>query len=258
MISLKHKGQLARIDIGELTGYSVEGHEYMHQKGSPGWRNTDTEMFPIIGPTAEADFRIQTPKGMAVQDQHGLLREVPYELIKQSETQATYLKKYKAGNRVVNSKYPEKSDEKELFWPYDFEFEKRIRILESGLSVSFKINAEKGMPFMLGYHPAFRLSVKNPIIKANGRSISLAEVLAVGSRALQVPDCNDIVLNDSKRLRIKTEGFKSFMLWTEVPNMVCIEPITFYPYVVEQRNLHRGFQTMESSSATFKVTISPK
>ncbi|MFH6602184.1 aldose 1-epimerase [Maribacter algicola] len=258
MISLKIKDRWARVDNGELIGYSVDGHEFMHQKGSPGWRNTDTEMFPIIGPTAEAGFQVQTPKGTAVQDQHGLLREMPYELISQSETQATYLKKYKAGSRVVNSKYPEKSDEKELFWPYDFEFEKRIRILESGLSVSFKINAENGMPFMLGYHPAFRLSVKNPNVKANGRSISLAEVLAVGSRALHVPDCNEIVLSDAKRLRIKTEGFKSFMLWTEVPNMVCIEPITFYPYAVEQRNLHQGFQTLESSSASFKVTISPE
>ncbi|MGB5667231.1 MAG: aldose 1-epimerase, partial [Maribacter sp.] len=75
MVVLKVDKQKVKIDAGELVGYLVDAHEYIHQKGSPGWRNSDTEMFPIIGPTADADFKVKTPNGIAVQDQHGLLRE---------------------------------------------------------------------------------------------------------------------------------------------------------------------------------------
>ncbi len=61
MIELKFSNQSVKIDAGELVGYKIEGHQYIHQKGSLGWQNSDTEMFPIIGPTAEAvQFKIST------------------------------------------------------------------------------------------------------------------------------------------------------------------------------------------------------
>ena len=70
--TLQHNAQTVRIDDGELIAYLVGAREYIHQKGSPGWRSSDTEMFPIIGPTAEAGFAVETPRGKATQDQHGL------------------------------------------------------------------------------------------------------------------------------------------------------------------------------------------
>lgn len=72
MVQLKNKDTVIGIDQGELVSYVFSGHQFMHQKGSPGWGSTDTEMFPIIGPVNEADFRVKTPKGKAIQDQHGL------------------------------------------------------------------------------------------------------------------------------------------------------------------------------------------
>ena len=90
--------------MGELIGYRVGDFEYMHQKGSPGWRSTDTEMFPIIGPTADAHFEVRTSRGIAVQDQHGLLREMPYELMEQSDSHAIFRKTYSAGTKIINSK----------------------------------------------------------------------------------------------------------------------------------------------------------
>ncbi|MDX1760018.1 MAG: aldose 1-epimerase, partial [Arenibacter algicola] len=158
MVKLKLHDQLVKIDEGELVGYSAEGHEYIHQKGSPGWRNSDTEMFPIIGPTNEANFRVTTPKGAAVQDQHGLLREMAYQLVSQTETKAIFRKQYVSGTPIKNSKYPSKSTEEYLSWPYNFEFTKSFEILENGLRIQFKIIGEEGMPFMLGYHPAFKLN----------------------------------------------------------------------------------------------------
>ena len=257
MVKLKLHDQLVKIDEGELVGYSAEGHEYIHQKGSPGWRNSDTEMFPIIGPTNEANFRVTTPKGAAVQDQHGLLREMAYQLVSQTETKAIFRKQYVSGTPIKNSKYPSKSTEEYLSWPYNFEFTKSFEILENGLRIQFKIIGEEGMPFMLGYHPAFKLTSEKASIKTAERTIALKEVLDVGSRALPVMDCNSLTLVDVGELIIKTEGFGNFMLWTEVPNMLCIEPITFYPYAVSQKKLHSGFQPVNRSENIFSVIIQP-
>ena len=257
MVQLKNNNSIVKIDAGELVGYQVNGHEFIHQKGSPGWGSADTEMFPIIGPVNEADFRVKTPKGDAIQDQHGLLRQMDYELEHQTDTSAVFAKEYQSGTEVSNSKFPEKSTEKALSWPYDFRFEKSFLLTDDSLEVHFKVSGEEGMPFMLGYHPAFKLHSKSPIIVAQGKEISLDEVLAVGSRALQVADCTSITLKDEKEITIATEGFGNFMCWTEVRNMVCIEPIYFYPYAVEQVNLHQGFQKLKDA-AQFKVILNPK
>ena len=257
MVKLKLQDQIVTIEEGEFVGYTVAGHEFIHQKGSPGWRNSDTEMFPIIGPTNGANFRVTTPKGAAVQDQHGLLREMAYQLVSQTDTKAVFRKQYVSGTPIKNSKYPSKSSEEYLSWPYNFEFTKSFQILENGIKIQFNITGEEGMPFMLGYHPAFKLYSENVSIRTSDRTIALQEVLDAGSRALPVLDCDSLTLMDKGKLSIKTEGFGNFMLWTEVPNMLCIEPISFYPYAVNQEDLHLGFQTVNMSEKIFSVIIQP-
>lgn len=257
MTTLKHKDHEVKIEVGELVGYQVDGYEFMHQKGNPGWRSVDTEMFPLIGPTNEADFKVQTPKGFAVQDQHGLLREMEYELTEHTASKAVFSKNYTANTTVINSKYPAKSTAEKLSWPYDFEFVKTFELTGDALEVTFTISGEEGMPFMLGYHPAFMLHSKNAIISTTSQDITIPEVMAVGSRALQVPKTDTITLKDEKSIQITSEGFSHFMLWTEVPNMVCIEPITFYPYAVAQENLAEGFTRLKKEPAVFKVVLKP-
>ncbi|MEC3965329.1 aldose 1-epimerase [Flagellimonas halotolerans] len=257
MVTLKTNTSVVKIDAGELVGYEVKGHEFIHQKGSPGWGSADTEMFPIIGPVNESDFRVKTPKGEAIQDQHGLLRQMAYELGHQTDTSAVFVKQYRSGTEVPNSKFPEKSTEALLSWPYDFRFEKSFLLTDDGLEIHFKIYGEKGMPFMLGYHPAFKLHSKSPMIVTEDKAIALDEVLEAGSRAFQVEDCTSITLKDEKQITIETEGFGNFMCWTEVRNMVCIEPISFYPSAVNQTRLHKGFQKLEET-AEFKVILKPE
>lgn len=257
MVNLSSGKAKARIEEGELVSYQLNDFEYIHQKESPGWRNSDTEMFPVIGPTAEAGFRVHVPRGNAIQDQHGLLRELDYELLSSTETTAQYVKSYKAGTVINNSKFPDKSTAQLLIWPFNFEFYKSFEITENSLEISFRISGEKDMPFMLGYHPAFKLNTNDPAIIAENQTFSLDAVLAAGSRALEVADCQNIVLKDQRKLSIKTEGFSHFMLWTEVPNMICIEPITFYPYAVDQMQLHDGFDYLSDEDRNFKVTLIP-
>ena len=75
------------IDKGQLSSFKKDDYEYIHQVGSPGWGKSDDEMFPIIGPTDEANFKVKTPKGEAILDQHGLLRELTYALLLQQPPQ---------------------------------------------------------------------------------------------------------------------------------------------------------------------------
>ncbi|MEP0132406.1 MAG: aldose 1-epimerase [Eudoraea sp.] len=257
MVNLSSGKAKVRIEEGELVSYQVNDFEYIHQKGSPGWRNSDTEMFPVIGPTADAGFRVHVPRGNAIQDQHGLLRELDYELLSSTGTTAQYVKSYKAGTVINNSKFPDKSTARLLIWPFNFEFYKSFKLSEKSLEISFRISGEKDMPFMLGYHPAYKLYTDKPTVIAEDQTISLDSVLAAGSRALEVADCQSIVLKDQKKLSIKTEGFSHFMLWTEVPNMICVEPITFYPYAVDQMQLHDGFDYLTDDDRNFKVTLIP-
>lgn len=256
-ILLSSGNQTVKIEAGELVGFTMAGIEFIHQKGSPGWRNSDTEMFPIIGPTEKINFRVDTPKGKAIQDQHGLLRELAYEVLEITATKAVYFKRYQANTGIKNSKFPKKSTEPELAWPYDFEFTKTFQLTNEGLQITFTITGEKGMPFMLGYHPAFRLTSSNATIQTKDRGVSLAEVMAVGSRALHVPNCDKVVLIDSQSIEISTIGFGGFMLWTEVANMICIEPITFYPYAVTQENLQEGFTNLDTDKKVYSVFLKP-
>ncbi len=257
MITLEHLDQSVIIDEGELISYQVEGYEFMHQKGEPGWGNTDTEMFPIIGPTEAAGYRVQVPKGNAVQDQHGHLRELRYHLNAQEKHSAIYTKEYQAGTLVSNSKYPKRSKAPKLIWPFNFRFEKKFYLGDEGLKITFTVSGERDMPYMLGYHPAFRLRLPDARVVGGGKSVRLAEVMAAGDKALEIPETDSLVLEDEKRIGVSTRGFGSFMLWSPSPNMICVEPVTFYPYAVEQTSLHEGFRFLHQEDVEFEVSLIP-
>ncbi|WP_088324177.1 aldose 1-epimerase [Polaribacter tangerinus] len=225
------------IENGELISYKVDHTEYMHQKGSKGWRNTDIEMFPVIGPTSKDDYRVQTPKGVAILDQHGLLRELEYSLIYSSDNCVKYQKKYTKNTLLKNNKFPEKSPKKEVFWPFDFTFEKEFILVNNKLTINFTLISEKGMPFMLGYHPAFLLSnTGKETIFSDSKKIGLKEVYNAGHNAYPFLKTDTLTLENINKsdIKITTKGFNNFMLWTQVDNMLCIEPISQYTsYVTE-------------------------
>jgi len=228
------KNSIVKIEKGELISYKKDREELMHQKGNPGWRNSDTEMFPIIGPTEANKFIISTPKGNYNQDQHGLLRELTYNLVEDcSNTSAVYQKKYAAYTAVENSKYPEKSSVRLVSWPYSFTFFKKYELSNNSLKITFEINAEIGMPFMLGYHPAFMLNGNlDEIISVEKHEISMSKIMEGGDTAYPILNTNEIKLikKNGSNIALKITGFNNFMLWTPVNNMLCMEPITAYPY----------------------------
>lgn len=251
---------VVKIEKGELISLVKNNLEYIHQKGAPGWRNSDTEMFPIIGPTASNNFVVETPKGNCIQDQHGLLRELNYTVVNQTTGTVSYKKEYIVNTKIKNSKYPNKSPEPYVFWPYDFSFIKKYEIKNDTLVISFSIESEINMPFMLGYHPAFLLSGnKKETIVSKNETISIDTILKQGSIAYPVKNSDTICLEkeDGNIVKIKTTGFDNFMLWTEVNNMVCIEPITKYPYTNNKKLLPEMFTTSKGKEY-FEVVIDIK
>ncbi len=256
-IQLKNLNSAAIIINGELTSFKKNGFEFIHQKGNKGWRNSDDEMFPVIGPTAKNNFIVHTKKGDAIQDQHGLLREIKYTAISSDENSAKFTKKYTKNTHIKNSKFPVKSTEEHLFWPFDFTFEKNFRLENDVLKIDFIINSEKGMPFMLGYHPAFLLSDSgNEILISDDKKITLSDVYKAGSNAFPVLNTDKITLKNIDRndVEISTKGFNNFMLWTEVNNMLCIEPITQYTSYTDQKFSEENMSLSEGKNI-FSVEI---
>lgn len=248
---------VVKIEKGELISYQKKGIEYIHQKGNKGWRRSDDEMFPVIGPTAKNNYRMHTKKGDAVQDQHGLLRELNYTLNASDNSCASFKKSYLKSTRIKNSKFPLKSSEEYLFWPYDFVFEKIFTLTNNRLKIDFIINSEKEMPFMLGYHPAFLLSnTGKETLFSNGKEITLAEIYTAGHNAFPVLNSNTIVLKNCGKndLEISNTGFDNFMLWTEVDNMLCIEPISQYTSYTNQ-NFSEKNMRLSAGENRFSVEL---
>ena len=259
LVYLKNNNCTVIIEKGELVSFKKDGVEYIHQKGSKGWRNSDIEMFPIIGPTSKNKHTVHTKKGDAIQDQHGLLRELEYVLISSTEKIGHYIKEYQKNTKIRNSKFPEKSIEKDLSWPFDFTFEKKFHLEKNTLKIDFIITSNKGMPYMLGYHPAFLLSNSGEeTLIVNGKKITLSEIQEAGHNAYPVLNTEKIVLKNINRshLEISTTGFQNFMLWTQVENMLCIEPVTQYTSYTDQKFSEDNMRLSEGKNYfSFKVKI---
>ena len=256
-VILKNKKTRVVIENGELISFQKDNNEYIHQKGSKGWRNSDIEMFPIIGPLSKNNFSVQTKKGTAIQDQHGLLRELPYTLISSSDDTAKFTKRYKKNTAIKNSKFPKKSTEEEVFWPFDFIFEKQFTLVDTLLKIDFVITSEKGMPFMLGYHPAFLLSdTGKETVIARGEKISLNTIYKAGHNAFPVLNSSAVTLENigKSNLDLSITGFNNFMLWTPANNMLCIEPITQYTSYTDEKFSEKNMR-LSSGKELFSVTI---
>ena len=115
------------------------------------------------------------------------------------------------------------------------------------------------MPFMLGYHPAFLLSnTGKETFISKDTLYNLTDVYKAGSNAFAILNSDTIVLKniDKKDLQITTKGFDNFMLWTEVDNMVCIEPITQYTSYTNQKFSEKNM-SLSKGKNTFSVAIKP-
>lgn len=253
------KNSIVKIERGELISYFKNNEELIHQKGNPGWHRSEIEMFPIIGPTSANNNQVSTQKGKCIQDQHGFIRDLKYHIIKKNQNIAILEKIYTANTKIKNHRFPKYSNEEFVFWTYDFSFKKSFELENNSLKINFEFHSEKGMPFMFGFHPTFKLSGKgNEHIKVKDQNITIDDVMEKGGAAYPFFDVNQISLikKDGQNIILKTEGFNNIMFWTEVKNMVCLEPITQYPDI-ETQNYSEKNMRISNGKEVFLVEIIP-
>jgi galactose mutarotase-like enzyme len=162
MLVLHHGALTAAINPRnqQLVSLQKNGVEYMHGGGKPenerdpGWPNSEIIMFPIVGPAL--DGKIHTPKGTIPMGQHGIVRYLPFTLTHATQNEATYTLHYAANDAVPTPKG-------ETPWPYSFSIEKKYTLTDNGLEFLARVTNESGepMPYMFGWHPAFRFDSLN-------------------------------------------------------------------------------------------------
>ena len=112
---------------------------------------------------------------------------------------------------------------------------------------------------MLGYHPAFMLNGhSDEVVTTNKQEISIPEIQKGGDTAYPILNTSEISLikKIGLSLKIQTKGFHNFMLWTPATNMLCIEPITAYPYTGSEMLSKNLFNTSNGVDV-FDVEITP-
>ena len=65
---------------------------------------------------------------------------------------------------------------------------------------------------------------------------------------------NGLKNNNRNDVEISTKNFNNFMLWTDVNNMLCIEPITHYTSYTEQKFFEKNMR-LSTGKNSFSVTI---
>ncbi|MFP4402239.1 MAG: aldose 1-epimerase [Candidatus Nanoarchaeia archaeon] len=215
-------------------------------------------MFPIIGPAN--NYSVQTQEGEATLDQHGIARVLNYQNTFSSQTSATYVMKYEKNSQYKNPKHNNDSTRPEnMFWPYSFKLTKTFNLTNKSLQINFQITRDDLMPFMFGYHPAFKLSdTMQEYIEINNKNVPLRDIMETGNEAYKIENCRNAILRtrDEKNVdvEVSTQGFDNLMLWAPSEHMVCIEPITHLPMPQKPINFN---EIPSSKNSEFSVIIKP-
>lgn len=252
-------GKLKALIIdGSLRSFQKKKQEWIHHPDAAGWNKSDDEMFPVIGATSSVDYQLYMDDKKAFLDQHGLIRALKWSLIGSNEHSALFEVRYTQNTSVSNPKFPLKSPQKTLQWPYSFVMRKHFSLSDNKLTIRFEVEAPEGMPYQMGYHPAFKLESTEVVLQCSDQKHPFEEIFKAGHGAYPLLNCSEVILSDGRRrkLHISTEGFGHIMCWTEVKNMICIEPITHYPAQFDLSRFEKdSFKVPENGKRTFSVHL---
>ncbi|MBR9679112.1 MAG: hypothetical protein GON13_02485 [Nanoarchaeota archaeon] len=222
---------------GQLVSLIHEGVEFFHPGGAsnyngPGWSNSEIVCFPVFGPVL--NNLVQVGESEFVLDQHGISRHMPFKI---ERTEEIVLYQEYSGKNIPNSKWKEGSHRPETLNWMSYRLEKKFEPVDDGLIVSLTVEnkSERVMPFMIGWHPAFKVNgpVEEGIFyygKNDGNSITLLEVIKASNmppnEAYLLPDTSMIkYVNEKIGITFSSEDFKHAMLWSpsEKSEMFCKE-----------------------------------
>ena len=154
----------ARVTInrrgGELTAWSIDGHDLLWQSDPAAWARTSPILFPIVGWARDGQIRIDgEPRSMGV---HGFAADCMFELVRQDETSAILALQDDAETRKQ--------------YPFAFRLEVHYRLGPQDLVVELRLlnRGRRDLPYAIGFHPGFAW----PLIGAvrGGHTIEFAEV----------------------------------------------------------------------------------
>ena len=272
------KGNLkALFHNGELVSFSNGPTEFMHGGGKiaatktdadkKGWQHSELLMFPIAGPAD--DFMYQLDSTTSPMDQHGASRYLPFVVRTSSVNSISFVQEYTADTPVLNGKYqPDNGKPQFISMPASYRLEKTFTLEEDRLVVDISITntSDKTIPYMLGWHPAFKVigDPKAGKLVAPDAEVSLEHILNAKTRgedAEKIEGASSMMyLNEDLgiSLEVSTTGFRHMMLWSPSPDsgMFCIEPLTRLPPY--RRNSSENIDYIDpGQSVKYQVVITP-
>jgi galactose mutarotase-like enzyme len=123
--------------------HKKNGLDYMWTGDNKYWGRVSPVLFPIVGRLKDDQYQVngQTYK----MSQHGFLRDVEFNVLEQTATNATFI--FESAGRFIE------------VYPYEFKAIIRYMLEDDSLIVHWEIvnENEKKMHFSIGAHPAFKI-----------------------------------------------------------------------------------------------------
>ncbi|MBI2102581.1 HAD hydrolase-like protein [Candidatus Woesearchaeota archaeon] len=249
IVILQNNSIQVKIYRGDIISILYDNTEFMHGGSKPkliqtaedqkGWNKSEIIMFPVIGPLEK--YHVVVNNQIIPQDQHGLARYIPFEIIESQKDRLHLKQNHSADQLVQNIKFSsDKTRPPLLSWPFSYVIEKEIYLNENKIRVDFTIKnySQDKMPFMFGWHPAFKtLGDKNRgIFHINNEKYPLSSVIKASQEniAMLIENAHVITyINEETKqgITISSAEFPKTMLWCPDDNspMFCIEPVTKHP-----------------------------
>ena len=224
------------------------GKEYMWQADPTYWGRHSCILFPIIG--AVKDHEIEIGGQRYAMKKHGLVRDLPFEMVQQTRDSVTFLFR--------------SNDQTRPFFPFEFSLEAHYSLSAYTASVRYTVNNEQNseMYFSLGGHPAFNCPLysgekrsdyslvfnraedaETQLLDSNGLRTSTRKVVLQHSDTISITDhlfdedalifhnlrSNEVSLVNAKGQKMWTFDFTGFThlgIWSKNQQSpyVCIEP----------------------------------
>jgi len=226
-----------------------------------GWQNSMIEMFPVIG--APVAGRILIDGNYFPMAQHGIARDLPWEMTRSNSYSATFEQVYEGGQEV-----PSKKGTISVF-PRSYWLTKTYEISQGTLVFTLEVQnpSDKMLPYAVGWHPAFR-AVEGSILKVlQGREqkdcIPLHRVREANGNVLEFDNSDAIKYENTEFSLALNHNFGRTQIWDKGEGLVALEPISAFsmsraPVNTKETELglQQGYKNLKRGErATFKANI---
>ncbi|WP_031456543.1 aldose 1-epimerase family protein [Flavobacterium chungangense] len=225
--------------------------EYMWNGDLNFWPKHSPILFPIVGSLKNESYTFNEKEYNL--GRHGFARDMEFQLIKKTESSATFSLSY---NEETLQKYP-----------FKFELQIIYKLEEHKLNIKYKVinKGETKLPFSIGAHPAFSLPEKfsnysiefekeeklkyslledglisntTKILETVNNEVSLNyKLFENDALVFKTLKSNSLTIfqNSKPYIKVDFEGFPNLGIWTkENAPFICIEPWFGYSDTVEK------------------------